>query len=380
MLRPVKTDLLRDISRDIALNNHGFLYVDDHETELKTEYENRDDRAFNVGSFSTSELREGLSQIAEESAGVTERRGGTAYYFDPFSTPQGGEMVVNQLEQVFQSNLVVTKQQFRSDFELAPKDVDFFVDELLKQEYIRQIAGEHFTVGSSLEDETQGKTSVANQLQRGANRGDRDGRIDHDELERVIDVAATEEVIRYLVDNEFIIDLDGKYLVTGAIDQFGSHLADEFDDDVIAEFEDSAGVMTRQEFEQVVRNQINAYTNVLSKVDPTTDEEIVDKTMSALCENTSIAIDVGSDVAVLEETFDSLVDERARTVFRKIEENYDGPVPSPSAYHERGHPEIGELNVTSESANDYFKQAVKDRFDELVEETFDTSETEGEER
>lgn len=376
MLRPVDTDILRDICRDVALDsdsgNHGFLYVDDHDSEIRSTYEDRDDRAFNIGSFSAKELREGLEKLADGSPDITELREGSAYYFDPFSTPEGGQQVVDELESIFQSNLVVTKQKFRTEFNLAPKDVDFFVRKLKDQGYIQQIAGEHYTVGERLEDETQGKTSVANQLQRGADRGDRDGRIDHSDLESVIDVAATDDVIRYLVDEDFITDLDGQYLVTGAIDQFGSHLAGEFVDDVIEEFEASAAVMTTNEFEQVVRNHIESYTDVLSKVDASTKDEIVDETKDAICdhEKSDIEIDVGNGVAVMASEFEERVEERAQAILRRTEDAYDGPVPSPEEYEETGYPEIEELNVTSNDANSYFKRAVKERFDELVEEKF----------
>lgn len=371
MLRSLDSDILRRICVDIALENYGFIYLNDHETEIKSRYVSEDDRMLNFGSLSTEELREGLRELAGEYPHVTELREGSAFYFDPFAEREGGRVINTLTDVVFDQALVVNTQTIRSEFDLAPSDVDFFVDELIDREYLERVAGEYFTVGDGLADETEGQMTVANKLLRGAKRGRRDGMVSHSDLERVINVAATQDVIDHLVDNDFVVDLDDKYLVMGAIDQFGEHMAEESTDAIVEEFEASGDAMTVAEFEQVIENEIKARSDVLSKVGSSTYSDILDETKQALREELELEtrrLNHGEGkIVVRSEAFTDRVQSQATKLADQAKRDNGGALPSKSMYVEETEQHVEELSIGTEPVNEYFRDQVRAEIEDIAE-------------
>lgn len=370
MLRSLDSDILRRICVDIALENYGFIYLNDHETEIKSRYVSEDDRKLNFGSLSRQELREGIRELASEQPHVTELREGSAFYFDPFAERQGGRVITTLTDVVFDQALVVNTQTIRSEFNLAPSDVDFFAKELIDHKYLERVAGEYFTVGPGLEDETEGQMSVANKLLRGAKRGRRDGMVSHSDLERVINVAATQDVIDHLVDNDFVVDLDDKYLVMGAIDQFGEHMAEESVEAIVEEFEASGDAMTEAEFEQVIENEIKARSDVLAKVGTSTYDDILEATRNALDEEIELETrrlnTTGGEIVVRSEAFGKRVMDQATRLADQAKRDNGGALPSKSMYVEETDPHVEELNIGTEPVNEFYRAEVREEIEAIA--------------
>lgn len=366
MFRSVDTELLEDICRDIALQNYGFLYVNDHKDEIKSRYEQSDTDLLDKGSVSQSDLKSALNSIIEDDFSDFEQLRTGVYFVDPLEKRRGSE-VIDQLKDIFEYNLVVNKQTIESKFDIAPTDVDFLTSRFETVDLVRRITAgerEYFTSGPRLKDETGGATSVDSRLNEAATHG----RIAHADLEDVIDVAATRPIITYLSREEFIADLDGEYLVKSAMDEFAAHVGREVHESVGEAFGD-VGILPKAEFEQVVENAVTSQFDVLTHLSRSDESEL----MSGIVETvkTEAGLSEDGDVVLQDETFEEFVDHRARTVLDEVDDQALG---KPSEIKEAGEPELAEIAASeSEVANEYVRDAVRDRFEQQVDEMFETA-------
>jgi len=365
MIRSVDDELLEDICRDIALENYGFLYVNDHKSKLQEEYENADTGLMTTGSLSRSDIEETLGSLTENSISAFQRLRSGVYYYDPFNTREGSR-VSDELKGIFTYDLVVNKQTIESRFDIAPTDVDYFADELENENFIRSIAAgerDYYVSGPRLKDETSGDASVDTQLQEEAKHGT----ISHTDLENVIDVAATSDIIRFLEKNDFIVDLDGEYLVDSAFDDYAQHLSSAVGDDVVEEFDD-IGALPSTEFDQVLRNEIEERFDVLVHLDRSDTKQLMESVSEDIVD--TYDLEVKRNLVVDPDPFGEYIEQRARQT-RDDVENEHGLLPSPSDYEEYGYPEIDDLEVSDEPRlNEHVREAIRTEFDALVDERF----------
>lgn len=372
MIRSVDTERLQDICEDIAINNYGFIYLADHKDEIKEQYEQSDTGLKHKNSLSLSNLREGMQTIGEDDFNSFERLRSDAYFLNPFERPEG-QRITEELESLFTQDIVLHKKRLESRFNIAPTDVDFFAQKLADEGYITKIpAGEreYFVGGPGLKDETSRDVGLAAQLKNKANA---EGKISHRELEEIIDVAATSNVISYLSQNEYIIDLDGEYLVQEALDEFAASLAERIADPVLEEFEEADYVLHSSEFSQVVENKVNEATDILKQARPIkrellelTEETLVDEL--GLDENTAYSMIILSDENLDTTGFEAFVDKQARSIKQRVA-NSDVTVAKKSDQKEAGRERIEELQVgRTENSREFIQREIRDRYDELVEE------------
>jgi hypothetical protein len=364
MIRPVDEEALQDICRDIALDNFGFLYVNDHKDQIQTEYESSETGLTKAGSLSLSDIEGTLQDIAEDDISPFERRRSGVYYYDPFETREGSR-VSDELKSIFTYDLVVNTQTIESRFDIAPTDVDFFTDELKRENYVQRIAAgdrDYFVSGPRLKDETSGDASVDSRLQEEAKHGT----ISHADLETVVDVAATSDVIRFLEKNDFIADLDGEYLVKNAIDQYAAHLATEIGDSAAAEFGD-VGVLPQSEFEQVLRNEIDELFDVLPHLSRPDADNLVAAVRSEVADEHGL--EVNRELVIDTEQFESYVARRAEQLRDDIESEHE--LATPSDYHDHGRPDIDDIEVSdAQRVNKHVREAISAEFDSLVDQRF----------
>ncbi|MFB6197725.1 MAG: hypothetical protein ABEI52_05570, partial [Halobacteriaceae archaeon] len=280
-LRPVDKDILGEVCRSLALDNFGMLYVDKVKDEIKTRYKNSDTGFLNADSVSIADIKAGLEEIAGDEYTEFERLRSGVYFYDPFSTGND-DIIATALTNLFQTRFVVTSEELRSHFGIAIDDMDRFVSEMTDLDLIRRIsAGErdYFTVGPRLKEQA-GSAGIDARLRQKASHG----KISHDQLERVINVSATEDIINYLEgqrDEGFIIDLDGEYLVRSAIDEFGAHVAERISESVKDEFDESTYVLPEDEFDTIVRNEVEARFDVLTRIGPETERKVLSEIKTA---------------------------------------------------------------------------------------------------
>lgn len=384
MIRSVDEEVLQDICRDTALDNYGFLYVNDHKDEIKAEYEGADTGLTSAGSISLSAIEETLQSIADDDLSVFDRLRSGVYYCDPFETREGSR-VSDELKRIFTYDLVVNKQTIESRFDIAPTDVDFFAGELEDEDYVRRIAAgerDYYVSGPRLKDETSGDASVTSRLREEATSGT----ISHADLESVIDVAATSDVIRFLEREDFIVDLDEEYLVQDAVDDYCDALARQMAESVATEFEETGYAVPAAELDQILENRINDLSTVL-RVAPELQSSLLDHTRDALEDQLALETeqtDDGTEMIAMQASeyadrgFDEFIDEHAQAVFDRVIEG-DHPLTTASDYRDAGHPMIADLDLgQSAQTQSFLRSAVTDRFNELVDEEWAGSDSDTE--
>lgn len=357
---PVDTDVLEEVCRNIAQDNYGFVYVPDQKSEIKSGYENADVGTLNARSLAARDMRKALSEMSSEEFVNLEQLRDGVYYVDPFGV-KGNMNITRELTNLFGQRLVVTGETLRSRFSLAIDDLDFFVDELTERDYLRRITAgkrDYYTIGPQLKEHAD-DVGLDARLEREASHG----KIAHSDLENVIDVNATSDVIRYLDREGYIVDLDGEYLVEEAIGEYAELLADEIEETIEEEFEESNHALRVREFEQVVENAIDSRFDVLSTA-RSVRTEILRETRSTLVDSLGLA--VGPEVVTVEEPFDRLVDERARRILSEVKVEYD-VFASPSEFTERAESQFEEVQVAHDDhVNEHVRQEVIDRYETIV--------------
>lgn len=370
MVRPVSTEVLQDICEEIARENYGFVYLADHKSEIKEGYEQAETGFKYTNSLSLSNIKSGMQEIADDEFNSFERLRGDAYFLNPLDRGWG-QRIGDELESLFTTNLVLHKKRLEKKFDIAPNDVDYFARKLSESGYIARIpAGErdYFVGGSELKDETSRDIGLDAQLK---SRADAEGKLSHRELEEIIDVAATENVIDYLSQNDFIIDLDGEYLVQAALDEFAHSLADRISDQVTEEFQESEYVLHKPEFEQVIENKINESTTILKEA-RAVREEIISRTEDALTaaldlsERTAYNMVVMSDPKLDGQGFAELVDEQARAVKKQVARS-DVTVTKKSEQLSAGNERIADLQLgRTQKSREFIRDEIQERYEELV--------------
>lgn len=364
MVRPIETEALEDICREIALDNYGFLYVTDTKGKIKDGYENQDTGLLNTGSLSATDIKEGLRELTNDEFSEFEKLRNGAYYYDPFGLPEGTS-VTDELKHLFKTNLVVNSQTIQSRFDIAPADVDFFAGALVEQGYISRISTgdrDYYRSGPNLRDETSGDASVSARLEKEATYGT----LSHSKLENVIDVAATSDVIRHLDNEGFIVDLGDEYLVQSCFDEYAQYLVDEIGDDVVGEFDD-AGIMTVDEFEQVVENEISERYDVLQHLGRNHTGQLFDSVKDQLKE--AHGLSESKAVILQDEEFEQYVDARAEQILEDANRQSLG---QPSEIVNEGKPEIDEIVISSaDRVNTYVRESVTERFETKVDAMFE---------
>ncbi|MFC7058511.1 hypothetical protein [Halovenus salina] len=263
------------------------------------------------------------------------------------------------------------KKRLEKKFDIAPNDVDYFARKLSESGYIDRIpAGErdYFVGGSELKDETSRDIGLDAQLK---SRADAEGKLSHRELEEIIDVAATENVIDYLSQNDFIIDLDGEYLVQAALDEFAHSLADRIADQVTEEFQESEYVLHQPEFEQVIENNINESTTILKEA-RAVRQKIIARTEDALTEELDLSERAAYNMVVMSDPkldgqgFAELVDEQARAVKKQVARS-DVTITKRSEQLSAGEERIADLQLgRTQKSREFIRDEIQERYEEMV--------------
>lgn len=369
-LRPVDRELLSDVCRGIAEENYGFLYVHREKDRIRSEYESGEKSLTRRGTVSTSAIEEALQDVANDETYQFERIRGGVYYLDPFGTSDDFG-ITSELEGLFRNRMVVTTEELRERFDLSLDDADFFVRQLTRRDLVMRIAAgnrDYYTVGTKLKDEF-GNPGLDEKL-KGRSRY---GKISHDDLESAISVSATTDVINYLETEGYVVDLDGEYLVRSGLDEFGTHLSETVADAVAEEFEDSGYVMPLDEYRQVLRNSIEARSDVLTtarsvRSDVLTESEVLDPVEASLADR-GFEVDEDAGVAVHREPFEEQVDAHSEELAAPVLAS--DVAASPSSMMEEVEPDIAELQLAAtEAANEYVRDRVRERTRERIEEAF----------
>lgn len=369
-LRPVDTDTLGRISIEIAKENYGFIYVDRVANEITERYESSDTPITKAGSLSRTDVKEALQDIASEDWENIERIRSGVFYYAVFSSAPP-DRILNRLRDLFMSTQqVITAEQLRSEFDLAVEDTEFFADKLVSHDLLSRIATgsrEYYSVGWKLKEET-GQNQLKDELIEQSRNGSPIGVLSHEELEQIISVNATSDVIHYLEGQLGLVsDLDGQYLVWGSITEYGEWMAEEIADDVADEFESTGYAMPKSEYTEVVKSMIAKQSTVLEQLSRQKRGEVVDAVKAGL--STVADVNTEGSVAVHETPLKDEIHAHAEKVVDPLLARGAGA--SQSTVEEEAAEEIADLRLAdSERANEYLRNRVQERANELIEEDF----------
>ncbi|MFC7058510.1 hypothetical protein [Halovenus salina] len=95
MVRPVSTEVLQDICEEIARENYGFVYLADHKSEIKEQYEQAETGFKYTNSLSLSNIKSGMQEIADDDFNSFERLRGDAYFVNPLDRGGDSESVMS---------------------------------------------------------------------------------------------------------------------------------------------------------------------------------------------------------------------------------------------------------------------------------------------
>jgi len=360
-LRPVDTDTLEDVCESIARENYGFIYITDDKNAIKSAYEGSETGMLKAGELSTSDIRKGLSEIAANDFTDFDQIRDGVFYIDQFGAV-GNEEITNELTALFSQQLVVTGERLRSVFSLAIDDLDFFVDKLESRGYLRRIrAGQndYYTIGPKLKERADDVGLDSKLAQDAVN-----GKISHSDLESVVDVSATTDVIRYLEKEDLIIDLDGEYLVKSLLEEYGQHLGDEIAGAVEDEFETATYILQIDEFEQIVENEIRNRFDVLSRAREV-EREIIGQTRSAL--ESRLDIETDQTVAIQTEKFQQHIEAEARRILDDVQAEVDTEPGKLEGWVEAAEDHFEEIRVSNTNAvNDHIREEIKQQYKQTV--------------
>lgn len=369
-LRPVDTDRLGDICISIARENYGFLYLDRVSETIKERYEGAETALTKAGSLTRKAIKESLQELAgDQYENLRQVRSGV-YYYDVFSAGHD-KRIPNQLKDLFISTQqVVTAEQIRNEFNLAVDDVEFFLDKLVENDMLFRIATgsqAYYSVGSLLKEQT-GQNRLEDELREQAKGSAPMGILSHDELERIISVNATSDVIGYLEQQlGFLADLDGEYLVWGALDEYGRWLAEEVADDVIDEFAAAGHAMSTAEYREVVTAEIEQRTDVLDHVSRRRRDDIIDAVQDGIESVTAVEVEgqIAADRDPLGDEIEAHADKVVDPLLAEL------TAATPSVLKEEAAESVADLQLAeTEQANDYLQKKVRDRVEEKIDEAF----------
>lgn len=370
-IRPADHDVLEDITQSIAESNSGFVYVDRVHDSIKNEYEAASTGIFKASTLKRSDIREALSNMgADENHTIEEIRTGV-YFWDPFRA--GVEMdITSKLEGLFRSQMVVTGDMIREALELAREDTEFITNKLSRQELVKPISAgttEYYIGGEDLE----GEANLGEKLKR---RGSY-GTISHEQLESALSVSATSDVIGYLQADGYIIDLDGSYLVTSALDDYIEKVVRDVADDIETTFESNTYVLPLEEFTTHLKEEVRSRSDVLVQISRSradlTEHEFLTLLREAFTEEESpleIEISDSDDVATLEPPLQEMIDAKARELTKPLLNKETAS--SADTMKQTVEDDVAELQLApTEAGSAYIRQRIRTRGNELIDEQFE---------
>ncbi|MEZ3143532.1 hypothetical protein [Halobaculum sp. MBLA0143] len=374
-IRPVDNDVLSDACRSVAEENYGFVYVDREKQAIKDAYESEGSGLVHSGSVSNTDIKQELREMASAEDYPFERIRPGVFYVDPFD--KGLDMgVADELQELFDHDLVATAEDFRRQFDLALDDVSFFVEELQDNErglVLRIAAGarDYYTIGPQLKERVDGRGEDLND--KLASEG-MNGRITHENLEDAISVTAVSDVINYLESEGYILDLDGEYLVRDDVDEFARWLWEGIEEEVVTAFQDAGYAMPKTEYRSLLVDQIESYSNVLAAVRSSRpgldlDQDDIVKHVAEWFESGTGIEETDGRVPIAKHTdeVDAEVAGRAESMVQPVV-NKEG-AHTASSLKQEVEPEIEELRMAStEPANEYLRDEVRQRVSDLIDE------------
>lgn len=355
-LRKPDKEALEDAVRAAADKLNGYVILSEKRGYIQNEYAEQSTGVLNTSDVSHDEIRSILDEFAADDRKDIEHVQDETYFVNPFSaSPSDDEEIIGRIEEAYRDHIAFSGETLRRRFDLPVDYADYFIDSLEQRELIERLSRTHdiHTIGDRLQEHSD-EPGVEERLKSEAE----DGIITNDKFEEIVDAPAIPPVTNLFERDGYITDLDGKYLVLDAIDEFKEYLTKEIVDDVEDEFD--GPVMLESTFSNEVETHLAAQSSELSSISRTRRQEIVDGVESRLRDRLGIESETvdGNSIVVLTTELEDTVQEEADDIYsRVIKQEYAVA----ESYYEAIEEEVQSISTNGrEIVNDYLRSAVLD--------------------
>lgn len=323
-LRNPDPEIIEDVVREEADDVNGLLNLPEVRQTIQQEYRERyQEKHGRVSSYSPKVTHEDIRSILDDLASDPQRDirhvDDEVYFNSPFTGLEnaGEREVLDRLTDIYHLYLVFSGERIRQEFNVPVSNSEFFLDRLEDQELVERLshAQDVFTIGSKLEQITD-EPSIEEQLRERAT----EGIIKNDKFEDIIDAPATEEVVSLFVNREYLVDMDGEYLVKSALDDYIQRLTRDTSPKLEAKFEDADHAMRATEYRSTVNRSVREASDLLSYA-PDLEDEILEGVRDGVTERLgleSVTHDGGPELVVRREEFEENVEEVVGSVTQTV--------------------------------------------------------------
>lgn len=299
-IRPVHSDSLRGACKEVAINNHGFLYPDNRDlrSKVQDEYKKRGEVQGSLLYSSTVSGDQIRSEMEDFDAGDDriQHLGDTGGYFfdlEQFPAWSDDKAILDVFASTLDTDAPVAREKgMKSDIQangiIADNDVPhllnyFSANERDDSTYLEALEAEGTTFylpGRKLleENNTRPLSALEGEL---AGAAEENGTVTRRDIENALGVEAPDRLVYKLTRRDYLIKLDGseQWLVNeeGCIERFTQSAVEA---DVVPKlrevFRDRNFAIPVEEFGRTVREELEASTGITRQIDDANREEVLD--------------------------------------------------------------------------------------------------------
>lgn len=316
----INKDAFERAAKEVAKDSFGLIYAEQDADEIQTAYINDEETGGLIGDAEIThrQVRKNLQELASDGNSNFEQVRESVYFFDLIGMGHEDDLdtLTPEVVSLFEDYPIVNKKTLLDRFGAAKDDDEFFISHLRDRDrnYVDEFkvgAQSYYTVGDYLEEEYDAP-SISEELQSDSTHGT----VNHQQLSRKIPVDTKEDIIRHLEGEEYILDLDGEYLVLQPeeIDEFTANVAGQISDEIAAEFEQANYIMPTEETKSLITDAvsdagISNYPDALARAKNINYRE---KLLDGIVESVEREVELLEDGRFYkQEEFDEFVEERA---------------------------------------------------------------------
>lgn len=379
-IRGPDPEIIESLVRQEANDINGLLNLPEDRQQIQEKYHERHQEKYGRVSTgrikytpeaSRDDIRLILQNLAADDQRDIQHVENEVYYNSPFTNLDlsSENEVIERLTSIYNTYVVFTGERVRKELDV-PKDHDgFFLSRLEKQGLIERLshAQSVFTIGREFK-QIADEPSVQEKLMSRAT----EGILKNHKFEQIIDAPATEEVVSLFVEKDYLIDMNGEYLVKKALDEYIESVKREVTPKVRNKFEKSDHVMQRAEYRSLVTKHIREQSELLSHA-PDMKNDIVQEVREGVTEELNLEEVSYDDIPIIidQEKFKPKVESKVNSITENVRsEGYALANQMFDAAEEK----VNKAGIEGgDVVNKYYRQRVRDQcIDRLEEEEFST--------
>ena len=349
VIRSVQGEALRNAIHEEALQNAGFLYLQNPDTisEIKKRYKESEGSSSRKYKSEASEedIHVEMETLLQRSH-VTEVHSNEVYFFNPYELPGDETSSLNTiLERLFKTKRYHTEVSIveslrRANIRIAEDDLHLFIEQLESRDLLFQLENgtKYYRPGTKLREKSNLK-EVSDILADGVGS---DGCLTRDGIGRALDIEEVEDkVVDDLKDrHSAIYDLGDEYVVNepDCKEKYASALVERgLKRELEEKFKTNDWAITEGQLKTKIENEASSF---LSAVDdrPNMYYKIRDKLINELnlSKSTPETSDINKTIYVMERNFDEMVNRDAIEIKESVKKavNNENPESMPTVIEE----------------------------------------------